>query len=313
MGLYRYFLVIVTLNDMILTVIIGFLLCPVPGDPFPGTGLKMEGIFSHVGEKGVYIMIILLSVFAGNVVSCQNYGLVYRFVVILPNETFSRVASHPICTVIYIIFCEIIVFGIGFGLSNSLATQEQAKALLIQRGLWANDPITPGSYRILFKSERSEFKSLILGIFAIALFAEFFYLLCVRYILYLIRQQGAIFSKSTYRMHRQLTILLGVQLLVPLICVLFPVCVTFASALIGKPFTSFTAKVGILVIASQSTFSSIMTICFIGPYRRFVLRQLRIRVGAETSTQSNSGFATTTRYRKNSTKRRPSNIMFIKY
>ncbi|CAD5223410.1 unnamed protein product [Bursaphelenchus okinawaensis] len=93
----------------------------------------MEGMAAWIGENGVYISIFLVTLFAGNLVALQNYGLAYRFVVILPQETFSRIVTKPICTVIYIIFSETIIFGIGFGLCSVLCSQSQAAELLRQR------------------------------------------------------------------------------------------------------------------------------------------------------------------------------------
>ena len=83
------------------------------------------------------------------------------------------------------------------------------------------------------------------------------------------------FSSRTYRMHMQLTALLALQLLCPIVCIAMPVSILcLYSVFYGHALTLEGGEVGVTALALYATVNSLLTLLFVTPFRRYTANGL---------------------------------------
>lgn len=75
------------------------------------------------------------------------------------------------------------------------------------------------------------------------------------------------FSHNAYKVHRQFTILIGVQLLIPIVFVILPVTTCIVFIYMGRLISSLSIKIGFLMLSSYGFFNGLFTIVFVSNYR----------------------------------------------
>lgn len=169
----------------------------------------------------------------------------------------------------------------------------------IRRFIWAdktNPPIKPDDMVIFLDfTSPSLFKYVIL-VFVIFVSCEIICLILFVLILKNLRLYSHTFSRTTHRLNFQFTILLGCQLLSPIIYIFFPVFIGIAATLFSFKPTKILVDISFLGIAFYGLSNSYLTIGFISPYRKHFLnffifpwlRPLLKMVGFKISSTSTS-------------------------
>jgi hypothetical protein len=94
-------------------------------------------------------------------------------------------------------------------------------------------------------------------------------------ILVILRRNSKNFSKKTYQLHFQFTILLAVQLATPLFLVVSPVALYLVVVFfMDRQSTRFISMTGYLMISLYGLTNAMFTITFVGPYRVYTYKKL---------------------------------------
>ena len=94
-------------------------------------------------------------------------------------------------------------------------------------------------------------------------------------ILRVLRKEMAHFSRKTYRMHLQLTVLLVVQAASPILFVAIPLVMAMIYQIVlGYTLGPASRELRFLLLSFYSTNNAMLNIFFIAPYRRYTLYQL---------------------------------------
>ncbi|KAH7698729.1 hypothetical protein AAVH_34174 [Aphelenchoides avenae] len=115
---------------------------------------------------------------------------------------------------------------------------------------------------------------LVMMIGALLLFIEVFGISVASAIFIILRRNSKSFTTQTRRMHVQLTALLVMQLLSPLVCMVFPVIrglseyLSAATNCSNSPLNQTTSDVNVLSFSLYGFSNTALTILFITPYRR---------------------------------------------
>lgn len=99
------------------------------------------------------------------------------------------------------------------------------------------------------------------------LFSETFSIYIIYSILSTLRQNTGTFSRNTYRLHRQLTMLLAAQLTIPVVLIVIPISLRWGLFLTtGNEFSLFN-NVRMTMVSLFGSANCLFTIVFISPYR----------------------------------------------
>ncbi|KAI6170843.1 Na+ channel domain containing protein [Aphelenchoides bicaudatus] len=89
----------------------------------------------------------------------------------------------------------------------------------------------------------------------------------IKLILSALKEKVEAFSRNTYHLHKQLTILLAFQLATPLILVLIPLSAGLVFAFLQMYSTQLIGQVGFIVIEMYGVTNALFTLLFVKPYR----------------------------------------------
>uniref|UniRef100_A0A1I7RZG2 G protein-coupled receptor n=1 Tax=Bursaphelenchus xylophilus TaxID=6326 RepID=A0A1I7RZG2_BURXY len=162
-------------------------------------------------------------------------------------------------------------------------TAEQVRAEITQLAPLLQAPL-PDFSRVIFYFPPTTEYSLYAAIFIVGGFvlAEVLSLLSVYALLRKLQEKKASFSEMTYKLHRQLTIALGLQLATPLIFIICPVVFwVFYNIPYGR-MEYVTARSFLLHIQLYGTVNSIITLYFIKPYRRWIISKFKVLISFVT-------------------------------
>lgn len=140
--------------------------------------------------------------------------------------------------------------------------------------LWADrtDPqIKPEDIVIFFDFWSPALYKYIILVLVISVISQNISLTLVVLTLKNLRTYSHKFSRQTYRMHVQFTILLGCQLLSPIIYIFVPLSMGIAATLFLLKPKKILLDVSFLGIAFYGLSNSLLSIAFISPYRRHFL------------------------------------------
>lgn len=142
------------------------------------------------------------------------------------------------------------------------------------------------------KAHFFKFCCLILVMFSVS---EMLCIFLIYLILTTLRDNTAVFSGNTHKLHMQLTLLLAtqvrlrnffrlyilvVQLLTPFVCIFGPLIACIIATLLRAPVTELATQLGLLGFVFYGFANSLLTIVFVSPYRAhcsstFILPWLR--------------------------------------
>ncbi|CAD5208525.1 unnamed protein product [Bursaphelenchus xylophilus] len=113
------------------------------------------------------------------------------------------------------------------------------------------------------------------GIFFGFFAAEIISIGCVYLILRQLEAKKASFSKATYKLHRQLTIALGVQLSTPFLFIIAPVTYGIIATYIKHETNTVVGRLFMVYIDLYGASNSIITLYFVKPYRLFIISKFK--------------------------------------
>jgi hypothetical protein len=150
-------------------------------------------------------------------------------------------------------------------------TFQEAKLRL---SAWQNktNPIyKEGDLFISFNVIGSQFYKLTIIVITMFGFSEILSLSLICLILKTLKRNSRVFSRQTYKLYFQLTLLLAAQLASPLICVFIPVIICLIAVLNRIEANNLIVQMGLLGIVLYGLLNSLLTIIFISAYRRHFL------------------------------------------
>uniref|UniRef100_A0A914PIP2 G protein-coupled receptor n=1 Tax=Panagrolaimus davidi TaxID=227884 RepID=A0A914PIP2_9BILA len=102
--------------------------------------------------------------------------------------------------------------------------------------------------------------------------SEIVCLLSVRWIFKILRKNVSSFSAQTYKLHRQMTLLLYLQILNPIIFIWFPIGSCIFAVFLKLDFRKNTGIWGLIFMSFYSISNTLLTIGFVSPYRNFTAK-----------------------------------------
>ncbi|KAI1696731.1 serpentine type 7TM GPCR chemoreceptor srh domain-containing protein [Ditylenchus destructor] len=199
-------------------------------------------------------------------------SLLYRLTIVLPNRNVQTAFMHPISKVlVQIVF---VCIGLFFSIPTYtlFLNQEELvqflanwKVLAVQR--FNFNIVVPEGTDILAIDIR--FLGSAKVVFASICVTEFVCFIIAFIILRMLRRNAHCFSKKTYKIHLHLTILLVVQLVSPILFIATPVCLSLICMFFAFPIPVVIGDILMLALSFYATANSLLTICFVTPYRRY--------------------------------------------
>ncbi|CAD5214745.1 unnamed protein product [Bursaphelenchus xylophilus] len=277
MRVYKYHVIHFTIYDFIFSFNLGTLIKP--DTIFPFNGAYVKGWYRYFGDNGATICMISIIVTGGHAITTQCICLVYRFAVLLDTRKLlalmsdwkAYVIGYVISTTIYTLISVFIFAKIVF------PVDEVHRQILEVAKIFPNATLPDFNQVILYLPPTTE-HSLGAAIFIFCGFmtAEFVSVGSVYMLLRKLESKKASFSKATYRLHRQLTIALGLQLSTPFFFIMAPVSYW---VVVNYPYGYMdysTSRLFLLYIEMYGTCNSAITLYFVKPYRNLVTSKIRM-------------------------------------
>ncbi|KAI1693079.1 serpentine type 7TM GPCR chemoreceptor srh domain-containing protein [Ditylenchus destructor] len=272
---YRYFLCIMTIWDIIFTFLIGVGLAP--HHVYPMSGATVHGFSQDFGLDFAHVMVCAVVFSAVQIMAAEFYCLLYRLTVVFQNRKVHKIFMHPISKV----FAQILFVCIGLFFSvPTFHLYLDKEGVVISQTSWINFAAQSLHYTIelhdnsiilLINLDTTFFTAAKVICCCLCAFSVIC-LLIIFAILRALRKNAHTFSKKTYKIHLQLTILLIVQLICPVVFVILPTGVSLIFALSGyftpQGFGVVLGHVFMIAISFYGTANSILTMFFVKPYRR---------------------------------------------
>jgi hypothetical protein len=137
-----------------------------------------------------------------------------------------------------------------------------------------SETIKPGEF-ILWMNVYSELSYWFIATMLISfLISEILCITLIYLILSILHANAALFSRNTYKLHFQFTVLLAVQLLTPFVFILLPITLCLIAALFDRYSPQFAGQMGFIMITLYGMANALFTILFVGPYRAHAYRKL---------------------------------------
>ncbi|KAI1697179.1 serpentine type 7TM GPCR chemoreceptor srh domain-containing protein [Ditylenchus destructor] len=283
---YRYFILLSTVLDLCLSSCLGFFMHL---HITVGTSCLVHKGLITFGREGASIVFSLAFFIGAAIIAAQDYCILYRMTLVSNNRKIKDVFLRHSTTIMLLLLIFVVAMGVAYGISQTLYSSEDTEIIvrdLVDRGhLHESDSISVSCINMLSKT------TVIVGAMIGILFVstQAFFLGCGVWIIKKIRRQ-AVFSAKTKNMHIQLTKLLIVQMVTPVIFVLVPVVFTQSITVV---FSLFNTPYFILYLAmfSISLFpltNAILTLGFVAPYRKYTVKLIRRLLMRNTQVSTNT-------------------------
>ncbi|CAD5208523.1 unnamed protein product [Bursaphelenchus xylophilus] len=276
MRTYKRFIINYTIFDMLFAFTLGVLVKP---DPlFPFSGAYINGFFKYLGEPGAVVSDVAIVNSAGYAMSTQCYCIMYRFAVLQTNPKYMDALLSWTTWIVAYLISFAVTGGTYFIFDKVQPPQKDIPAKIIQA--LANFPGIPlpefEGQLLLYLDYNSQY-SKYAGAFVFIGFlaAEAISIGCVFLILRQLETKKASFSKATYKLHRQLTVALGIQLSMPILFIITPVTYGIIMTYIQGPTNTLAGRLAIMYIDLYGASNSVVTLYFVKPYRMFIIQKIK--------------------------------------
>uniref|UniRef100_A0A7E4VRQ3 Serpentine Receptor, class T n=1 Tax=Panagrellus redivivus TaxID=6233 RepID=A0A7E4VRQ3_PANRE len=274
---YRYFLCTFIFWDIIFNVSVGFFILPTP--LFPSYGVIVSGFIENLEPyfgSNVTRAFICIAFWSGaDLIQLQDFCLIYRFTALHPNRNVRKwFMSWP-----SMIAFHIVGYGICFAACVPIwfivvdESEKLSYMAMFDSSIFLD--IEPGNV-FTFLNENSS----IVPYYCSCLFVGFGFHLIVSVtlstnIIRYLSHNADKFSTKVYRMHRQLTIILIVQIFTPLMFMIIPICILVMTTYLEIPLSNTLGHIGILLITIYPSTNTIITIVCVTPYRKFTTNWMK--------------------------------------
>ncbi|KAI6170922.1 hypothetical protein M3Y97_01105000 [Aphelenchoides bicaudatus] len=214
--------------------------------------MHSKGICNYISEKACIVSGCAALGSAALIIAIQIYCLLYRaFALPLTKRYYDIFMSLPVLVAFQL-------FGYSVGaLWDAVKdiVKENETIFMVD----TTDPLT---------------KILLYLICSLLLLAELVsFVLAIGILLYL-RNHASLFSKSTYKLHVQFTLLLLVQLISPLILLIIPGTIYVNKIINHESIEKIYIQAGFLTVTLYGFVNGGLTVIFVGPYRKQAYKQL---------------------------------------
>ncbi|KAI1709761.1 serpentine type 7TM GPCR chemoreceptor srh domain-containing protein [Ditylenchus destructor] len=279
METYRYFLCLIAVWDLMFSSLLGFGLHPKVLHPLPAG--QVNGLFKYLGHTGGIINMSAINFAVVNVIAAQVYSLSYRLAVVLDNTRIQDYFMKPVG----IVTAQTIVLGISFGYAimgyRCIIPTKEATIQYIE-GLCAFLNWTPPSRTevvlgIDFSPQNignSPYIPYAIAVIAGMIFVEILCSILAIVIIKILRRNVRAYSKKTYKIQIQLTFLLIIQLLSPIVFLMVPILYPGINGLAVHGTSEATGDLTVIFLSLYALNNPVLTIMFVTPYRRYTLSKL---------------------------------------
>ncbi|CAD5220349.1 unnamed protein product [Bursaphelenchus xylophilus] len=223
---YKRFVVNFTAWDFLISLTLGALVRPEV--IFPYNGAYVTGLLKHFGDVGAKASVVFLMNTTAHALSAQFHCLFFRFAILQDNERLlDFVLSWKTWIRGWFISFSITTTAGIFIFAPMQGTQKQVQAEILSLAPnFPNDPL-PDFTRVIMYTPPTTGNAIYAGLFIFIGFVTFEVasLIVVYITLRQLEERKKSFSIDTYRLHRQLTIALGMQLLTPFLHLVAPVSI----------------------------------------------------------------------------------------
>ncbi|KAI6179757.1 hypothetical protein M3Y98_00644900 [Aphelenchoides besseyi] len=270
---YIRYLVICTVVEMLFTITYGLLLCYSPPQTHPGLGLYVLGISKYFGTKFVNFCAASLYALGAMELLSQDICLLYRLCAVHPNRELRARFSSIRWTVINYGIAVGFSLLVGIGLYVTIANQNEYEVIIQSWTSTLQTTIDLSVTRVLLRNNTPYywFFQHAMGVFIVLSHVAYFVLI-VRILLYL---RSATISKRAITLNRQLTVLLGAQICVPLILFVLPYIVMLFQMQTKPTDNRQFVQIAMFFFSFHNAINALLTIFFVGPFRTAVLNGIR--------------------------------------
>ncbi|KAI1710985.1 serpentine type 7TM GPCR chemoreceptor srh domain-containing protein [Ditylenchus destructor] len=275
---FRYFLCLISIWDLIFTLLLGYGLHPT--FLFPSSAGQINGLFKYFGLTGANIGFCLILFAAVNVFNAQMFCLLFRVTVVLPNPKIHEWFMKPLSLILSQIYWMALSLAYAIPLylilvkDKALITlitvisKSKPDAVIIALDFNPELPIRVNTVRYC--------AAIVGGV----IYFEFFCLLMTIYIIKRLRKNAHLFSKKTYSLQIQFTLVLAFQFVSPLFVVV-PLSMLMIQVVTESPpaFDRSAGKTGTVLLSIYTLSNSLVTVLFVTPYRKYTLAKFGICFG----------------------------------
>lgn len=190
----------------------------------------------------------------------------YRYVVVHNNRRYHQVFMSKSFKTCFIILTQFIAIGLGVIYYLLLVHPRDVfdyVGVLRSHGKTIPD-FRPDEVIIIIKIEIPLFRaftSVFLTLFALS---EIFCILLLIMTFSKLRENVSKFSKNTYRLHIQFTVLLGAQFLTPLVLIFGPIALFTVEMVTDVTFIELVTQIGLIGLLVYGLTNQLLTIVFVG-------------------------------------------------
>ncbi|KAI1692610.1 serpentine type 7TM GPCR chemoreceptor srh domain-containing protein [Ditylenchus destructor] len=275
---YKYYLCVISVWDLLFAALLGYGLHPKV--LFPYGCASVNGFFQYFGQTGAKVGMSMVLFTAVCVIMAEVNCLLYRMTVILSDQRIHEWYLKPVC----VIFIQIVILGMasayGIRLFDIFLDGQQIPEWLQRYSLvWPVPP--PSNDTILLAIEfdpaftkthsRASALTTTIGICTLELLCGSMTFFIIR----TLRKTAHMYSRKTYKLQIQLTLLLLAQLASPVVFFLIPVVYAMGCGLIDcGTNNSLTGEIGMIMITLYALSNPLLTISFVTPYRSYTRGKL---------------------------------------
>jgi hypothetical protein len=220
-------------------------------------------------------------------VGSQDICLIYRFLAVHPNRDLAKKFTKLSCTLFVYGLVFVISVLIGLAAFLVIAPSSEHKTIIESWMMKTSGKLpeyidleTP---RLLLYNNKPFISYFFNGIGICLGISEIVYLVIVFKILRVLRKSSSSFSKRSIKLQRQLALLLGAQVIVPILLAIAPFSVLLYRMKTHSMNTKFETEMGMILFMSHLTVLSLMTIFFVTPYRKFVIDKFKRLISRDRS------------------------------
>ncbi|KAI1706542.1 serpentine type 7TM GPCR chemoreceptor str domain-containing protein [Ditylenchus destructor] len=276
---YSWFLVQYTIWDMLFTATLGFVL----GPDFAAqeiAGAFVIGIARYFGKNAGNIALAFMTFCISAMLTTLAECLIYRMMIVRSNTDALQTFLKP-STLVIVSIVTLTTAGSNALTSYFLAMKPEDYPNLISYGKKISEyPLIweklqdDTSVAIVFDTYSTLNQMYFMSTAVLFFLYEVISFAIAWSILYTLRQNSQYFSVKTYKMHRQLTLLLIGQLLTPIMCIVLPMSILLVSVLFNFRIAGWNNDVIMLTQALYASVNSLMTILFVTPYRKYTFAKI---------------------------------------
>uniref|UniRef100_A0A7E4W3Y1 7TM GPCR serpentine receptor class x (Srx) domain-containing protein n=1 Tax=Panagrellus redivivus TaxID=6233 RepID=A0A7E4W3Y1_PANRE len=281
MSEYRYFVCTFIFWDTIYNISVGFFALPVP--LFPAFGFITTGFNEDfVNFFGLRVGKVLWAVIfwcGADLLQLQFFCLLYRFCALHPNEDLrKKFMSWPSMIAFHILGYGL-CFSVSIPVTYTVVEVADYPAYMARYNASTFDLIKPGDVYGFLDEESSVWSYFCPVVLALFVMNTVLSLLLSAYIIRMLSQNSKNFSKKTYRLQLQLSFVLVIQIILPLIFVVGPLSVLFIYMVYLKiPLTRTAAYIGVSLLTVYPSLNTLITIVCVTPYRNFTVKWMMVIV-----------------------------------